>query len=203
MPITRPTKEDVAQLGTDLHLKLTSDEVSEFHSLMGGMFDAYDLIDAMPNPVPPVEFPRTPGARPSADQNKLGAWACRTEVNGAPEGKLSGKTIVLKDNVALAGVPMINGSTALEGSWAGGPVKSIKKGFKPAAVDTGLTDVSPHVLRHTAAVHMAEAGISIDEIAKYSGHSDPRITASTYARYSPENLRKAPVHWSSANGQVQ
>ena len=115
MPITRPTKEDVAQLGTDLHLKLTSDEVSEFHSLMGGMFDAYDLIDAMPNPVPPVEFPRTPGARPSADQNKLGAWACKTEVNGAPEGKLSGKTIVLKDNVALAGVPMMNGSSTLEG----------------------------------------------------------------------------------------
>lgn len=75
--------------------------------------------------------------------------------------------------------------------WAGGPVKSIKKGFKAAVVDAGLTDVSPHVLRHTAAVHMAEAGISMDEIAQYLGHSDSRITASTYARYSPEHLRKA------------
>ncbi|MCB1958300.1 MAG: site-specific integrase [Rhodocyclaceae bacterium] len=75
--------------------------------------------------------------------------------------------------------------------WAGGPVKSIKKGFKAAAVEAGLPDVSPHVLRHTAAVHMAEAGVSMDEIAQYLGHSDTRITASTYARYSPEHLRKA------------
>nr|WP_249138841.1 site-specific integrase [Actibacterium sp. MT2.3-13A] len=75
--------------------------------------------------------------------------------------------------------------------WAGGPVKSIKKGFKAAAVEAGLPDASPHVLRHTAAVHMAEAGISMDEIAQYLGYSDSRITASTYARYSPEHLRKA------------
>jgi len=38
---------------------------------------------------------------------------------------------------------------------------------------------------------MAEAGITMDEIAQYLGHSDVRITASTYARYSPEHLRKA------------
>lgn len=75
--------------------------------------------------------------------------------------------------------------------WAGGPVKSIKKGFKSAAVAAGLPDVSPHVLRHTAAVHMAEAGISMEEIAQFLGHSDSRITASVYARYSPEHLRKA------------
>ncbi|UYV37067.1 tyrosine-type recombinase/integrase [Rhodobacteraceae bacterium D3-12] len=75
--------------------------------------------------------------------------------------------------------------------WAGGPVKSIKKGFKAAAVEADLPDVSPHVLRHTAAVHMAEAGVSMEEIAQFLGHSDSRITASVYARYSPEHLRKA------------
>ena len=69
-------------------------------------------------------------------------------------------------------------------------MKSIKKGFKAATVEAGLSDVSPHVLRHTAAVHMAEAGISMDEIAQYLGHSDSRITAFTYARYSPEHLRR-------------
>ncbi|WP_170516244.1 tyrosine-type recombinase/integrase [Ruegeria atlantica] len=75
--------------------------------------------------------------------------------------------------------------------WAGGPMKSIKKGLKAAAVAAGLPDVSPHVLRHTAAVPMAEAGIPMDEIAQFLGHSDTRITASVYARYSPEHLRKA------------
>lgn len=38
---------------------------------------------------------------------------------------------------------------------------------------------------------MAEAGISMDEISQYLGHSNTRITASIYARYSPEHLRRA------------
>ena len=75
--------------------------------------------------------------------------------------------------------------------WNGGPVKSIKKGFKSAAIKAGIPDISPHVLRHTAAVHMAEAGISMDEISQFLGHIDVKITASTYARYSPEHLRRA------------
>ena len=75
--------------------------------------------------------------------------------------------------------------------WACKPVGSIKKAFARTARNAGLDDVSPHVLRHTAAVHMAEAGVSMDEIAQYLGHTDSRITASVYARYSPQHLRKA------------
>lgn len=75
--------------------------------------------------------------------------------------------------------------------WAGGPVASIKRGFAQAVTNAGLTDVTPHVLRHTAAVHMAEAGVPMDEIAQYLGHSDVRITASVYARFSPDHLRRA------------
>lgn len=75
--------------------------------------------------------------------------------------------------------------------WAAKPVKSIKRGFARAVRDAGLNDVSPHVLRHTAAVHMAEAGISMDEISQYLGHSETRITAAVYARYSPSHLMRA------------
>jgi hypothetical protein len=32
-----------------------------------------------------------------------------------PAGKLAGKTVALKDNIMLAGVPMMNGSATLEG----------------------------------------------------------------------------------------
>lgn len=73
----------------------------------------------------------------------------------------------------------------------GKPVKSIKKGFSALVKRAGLTGVSPHVLRHTAAARMAEAGVSMDEIAQFLGHSSPRITAQVYARYSPDHLRKA------------
>lgn len=75
--------------------------------------------------------------------------------------------------------------------YAHKPVKSIKKAFARAAERAELKDVSPHVIRHSAAVWMAEAGVPMDEIAQYLGHSNSKVTFSTYARYSPEHLKRA------------
>lgn len=75
--------------------------------------------------------------------------------------------------------------------YAGRQVRSIRKAFQAACARAGLTDVSPHVLRHTAAVHMAEAGVPMSEISQYLGHSSTRITERVYARYSPDYLRRA------------
>ncbi len=115
MSITRPTVADVAKLAADLHMNMSLQEASEYHALMGGIFDAYDVVDNHPNPVPTVKYPRTPGYRPMGDENRFGAWAQKSTVKGAESGKLAGKTVVLKDNVALAGVPMMNGAQTLEG----------------------------------------------------------------------------------------
>ncbi len=53
--------------------------------------------------------------RPHPAENEHGAWYWKTRIEGAPEGKLAGKTIALKDNICLAGVPMMNGASILEG----------------------------------------------------------------------------------------
>ena len=39
----------------------------------------------------------------------------KTEIRGAPSGLLAGKRIAIKDNIAVAGVPMMNGSPLVEG----------------------------------------------------------------------------------------
>ncbi|MFD2232803.1 tyrosine-type recombinase/integrase [Phaeospirillum tilakii] len=75
--------------------------------------------------------------------------------------------------------------------YDGQPVKNVKKSFAAACRRAGLSDFTPHDLRHTAAVWMAEAGTPMSEIAQYLGHSDSRITERVYARYSPDYLRKA------------
>jgi integrase len=76
--------------------------------------------------------------------------------------------------------------------WAGKPVKSIKNAFRRAVKDAGLgKEVTPHVLRHTAASWMAEAGVPMSEIAAVLGHRDSRTTERVYARMSPEYLQKA------------
>ena len=39
----------------------------------------------------------------------------KTEIHGASTGPLHGKKVVMKDNIAVAGVPMMNGSKIMEG----------------------------------------------------------------------------------------
>ena len=75
--------------------------------------------------------------------------------------------------------------------YAAKPVKSIRTGFIATARRAKLDEVTPHVMRHTAAVHMAAAGVSMDRISQYLGHSNVSVTARVYARFSPEHLTEA------------
>lgn len=75
--------------------------------------------------------------------------------------------------------------------YAGRPVHSVKRAFAAAAVKAGVPWCTPHVLRHTAAVHMIESGVSIAEVAQYLGHSSEGVTYRVYARFSPDYLRRA------------
>ena len=54
-----------------------------------------------------------PGYQPTGQENKYNAWYRKSEIRGAATGKLKGKTVVLKDNVCVAGVPMMNGASTL------------------------------------------------------------------------------------------
>lgn len=76
--------------------------------------------------------------------------------------------------------------------YAGRPVGSVKRAFRAAVHRAKLPDgVSPHVLRHSAAVHMAESGVPMSEISQFLGHTTTSITERVYARYSPDYLRRA------------
>lgn len=74
--------------------------------------------------------------------------------------------------------------------WAGLPVRSVKRAFREAASKAKLKNVTPHVLRHTAAVWAIEGGATIDEVAQFLGHTDSRITYRVYARYSPDYQKR-------------
>ncbi len=60
-------------------------------------------------------IPDERGSAPRAEENPLGAWAWRVRIEGAAAGPLAGRTIAIKDNVAVAGVPMHNGTALLDG----------------------------------------------------------------------------------------
>src|SRR6185312_6169889 len=115
MSVKRPTLEQMVDIVDSFGMSMPVERVAEFLALMEPNFAAYDLIDQTPDEIPVVKYPRTPGYRPSAEENPLNAWYVKTDIQGASSGKLKGKTVAVKDNVCVAGVPMMNGSSTLEG----------------------------------------------------------------------------------------
>ena len=115
MTVKRPIAEQLHAVAKDLGMTMSDADIASYLAIMQPNFAAYDAVAAMPDYLPTVKYPRTPGYKPEGDENKYNAWYVKTTVKGAPAGKLAGKTVVLKDNVCLAGVPMMNGASTLEG----------------------------------------------------------------------------------------
>lgn len=74
--------------------------------------------------------------------------------------------------------------------YRGKSIASLNTSFYTIAESAGLKDVSPHVLRHTAAVHMVASGCEMERVSQYLGHSSVAVTRRVYARFAPEHLRK-------------
>ena len=115
MPVQMPTAEQLRDVADEMGLTLSEEDVRSFLGLISGSIDAYNIVDGLPDNLPRVRYPRVPGYRPEGAENKYNAWYYKTRIEGAAEGKLKGKTVALKDNVMLAGVPMMNGAATLEG----------------------------------------------------------------------------------------
>ena len=115
MAVKRPTVAQLQEVALDLGIHLSEAHAATYNALLQPNFDAYDLIDSLPDYIPAVTYARTAGYRPQGDENKYGAWYVKTTIKGAAKGKLVGKTVAVKDNVCVAGVPMMNGASTLEG----------------------------------------------------------------------------------------
>lgn len=115
MTVKRPTVQQMRKMGEQMGFSMSDDELVRYLGIMEPYFEGYDRLDAAPDFLPEVRYPRAPGYRPDPAENPLNAWYYKTDIKGAPTGPLSGKRIVVKDTVCVAGVPMMNGSTIMEG----------------------------------------------------------------------------------------
>jgi len=113
--VKKPTPAELHDVAKALGMNLTDADVASYLDLMTGTIDGYNMLAEMPSHVPPVKYPRTPGYFPEGEDNPHNAWYVKTTIKGAAGGKLAGKTVAVKDNVCVAGVPMMNGSSTLEG----------------------------------------------------------------------------------------
>jgi amidase len=111
----KPSMADLREAASRLHMTPSDDYLRAVEEILGPLANAYAALDAMPDEVPPVKYAERPWHRPPSDENKYGAWYVKTAIKGAGSGKLAGRRVALKDNVCLAGVPMMIGAAILEG----------------------------------------------------------------------------------------
>ena len=115
MSVRKPSIEDLRKAATAFHLTLSPEDLTSFWGLTDGVIASYRRLDELAEPRPLVKYPRTTGHRPGGEENKLNAWYWKCSIKGAPTGKLAGRKFAIKDNVCVAGIPMMNGTAVLEG----------------------------------------------------------------------------------------
>jgi len=115
MPIRPPSVDDLARIARNLRLDLSAADLESFRRLLEPSLLDLSRLDQLEEPAPVIKYPRGKGRSPAPEENQLNAWYWRCEIKGAADGPLNGKTVAIKDNVAVAGIPLMNGSKLLEG----------------------------------------------------------------------------------------
>ena len=115
MVVRPPSRDELAAIARGYGMHLSEEDLGSFEPMAAGLLSSYETVEelyAASAPRPPADRPWT---RPEPADNPLGAWYVRTEIRERPDGPLAGRRVAVKDNIEVAGVPMMNGSRTLEG----------------------------------------------------------------------------------------
>jgi amidase len=92
-------------------IELGAREAAELLPVVTALVAAAAVVDELDAPLPPPRHgPRDPGRRPEPGEDPFNAFITMCRVTGAPGGPLRGRTVGVKDNISVAGVPTTNGS---------------------------------------------------------------------------------------------
>ena len=116
--LRRPDVDEVGEYGRALGFDLTQTEARMIHARMMDTIALLETFDEfrIDEKRPPMRFTdRDAGTRPSDVDDPFAVFIRRCSVKGAATGPLAGKTVGLKDHVALAGVPLTFSSHMMDG----------------------------------------------------------------------------------------
>jgi amidase len=176
--VDRPSAADVARLARSLGFPLSEREADEFTALVDEALRSHDWLDGAEDGAPGTPAGRDRGYRPDDGENRLGGWYWKTEIDGPPGGPLTGRTVAVKDNIAVGGVPLMNGSAVLDG-------------YVPEQDAT--------VVARVLAAGATIAGKAVCEALCYSGSSH---TSDTGPVLNPYDLRRSSGGSSSGCGAL-
>ncbi len=105
-----PTSEQIAEYAARHRLRPTPDEFKDLQSQVASSVEGFNRIEEFePSPPGLRHLHRDPGRPPRLEEDPYNAFIRFCEVRGSVDGPLAGRTIGVKDCIAVAGVPLTNG----------------------------------------------------------------------------------------------
>ena len=114
MAVTPPTSDELAEIAQRYRLGLDAADIESFRAIITGAVTSYDAVERLYAARRP-EAPDRAYRWPAEADNELGAWYVTSEITTAGDGPLAGRRVAIKDNIEVAGLPMMNGSATVEG----------------------------------------------------------------------------------------
>ncbi len=94
---------------------MSDSDLEAYQELMRDPLVSFEAVAAAEQPTLSVRYPREDVRAPRPEENPLNAWYWKCSIKGKADGPLRGKRVVVKDNICVAGVPMMNGSRVIQG----------------------------------------------------------------------------------------
>lgn len=136
MSLPVPDQQALSSLAAGYRLGLSDDDVEEYAPVVAGLLGSWDVVaelyEAQTAPVPQRAW-----SRPDPADNPYRAWYVQTSITEASGGPLAGRTVAIKDNTAVAGVPMANGSQAVDGFVPRADATIVRRMLDAGATITG------------------------------------------------------------------
>lgn len=116
MPVEQPTMKELARIAEAFHLDVSEEQLASYAALAATTLEGYARLDELPDTLLAPQYPRRDlGRAPDPGDDPHHGWVWRCSITGANDGPLAGQRMAIKDNVPVAGLPMLNGTPVMEG----------------------------------------------------------------------------------------
>ena len=130
------SQEELEELMSSLGFK--PNHLDWYREQINAGMASLELLDQIPLPESGEPSNRT-WAVPEKSDNPYNAWSVKTHIPGAESGRLKDKTVAIKDNVMISGVPLNNGTRVLDGFIADEDAEIVTRLLNAGATILGKT----------------------------------------------------------------